>query len=353
LKAFQIKETPMNFRTLTSIRLDRWVWALVLAAWAGVVFIQAQAPQPDGAGIEPGKLPARWDTGGPKCMELPEWQVHEYNEDFYILRESGCVHYEKPFLYLIFGKDKAMLMDTGAGTTELAIFVDQVIARWLKRKGRQNIPLMVMHSHGHRDHIARDSQFSNRPGVEFVPAEIPAVQKAFGIETWPTSIGKIDLGERVIDVVPIPGHHPVAVALYDRRTAVFMPGDNVYPRRLYVTDWAAFVASTQRMVDFTQGRLISHMLGCHIEQSKTPYLEYSIGSIFQPDEHVLELTRGDLLELNGALKELGSTPKRLALANMTIYPILDDATRQEMQKKRLETETKQREKMFAQPSGGL
>ena len=57
--------------------------------------------------------------------------------------------------------------------------------------------------------------------------------------------------------------------------------------------------------------------------------------------------------MNGALKELGSTPKRLALANMTIYPILDDATRQEMQKKRLETETKQREKMFAQPSGGL
>src|SRR5690348_8282799 len=108
----------MNFRTFTSLRWDRWVWATVVVAWAGVVFIQAQAPQPDGAGIEPGKLPARWETGGPKCMELPEWQVHEYNEDFYILRESGCVHYEKPFLYLIFGKDKAMLMDTGAGTTE-------------------------------------------------------------------------------------------------------------------------------------------------------------------------------------------------------------------------------------------
>jgi hydroxyacylglutathione hydrolase len=104
------------------------------------------------------------------------------------------------------------------------------------------------------------------------------------------------------------------------------------------------------MVDFTQGRLISHMLGCHIEQAKTPYLEYSIGSIFQPDEHVLELTRGDLLELNGALKELGSTPKRLALANMTIYPILDDATRTEMQKKRLETETRQRGTMYAQPA---
>ena len=42
-------------------------------------------------------------------MEVPDWQVHEYNADFYILRESGCTNYEKPFLYLIFGKDKALL----------------------------------------------------------------------------------------------------------------------------------------------------------------------------------------------------------------------------------------------------
>jgi len=36
-------------------------------------------------------------------MEVPDWQVHEYNADFYIIRESGCTHYEKPFIYLIFG----------------------------------------------------------------------------------------------------------------------------------------------------------------------------------------------------------------------------------------------------------
>lgn len=326
------------------------LWALVGLAWAGALFLPGQAPQPDGAGVVPGVLPRAWPTGGPRCMEQPEWRVHEYNEDFYILRESGCVHYEKPFLYLIFGDDKAMLMDTGAGTTELASFVDGIVAKWLARKKRSDIKLMVMHSHGHRDHVARDSQFKNRPGVEFVPAEIPDVQKAFGIGKWPEEIGKIDLGNRLIDVIPIPGHHPVAVGLYDRRTAVLMTGDNVYPGRLYITDWDAFAKSTQRLVDFTQGRIVSHVLGCHIEQSATPYLEFPIGSIFQPNEHILELSRGQLLELNEAVIGLKGKPTRLALRDMTLYPA-DEKVWEELRKKRLEVETEQRQKQWNQNTG--
>lgn len=327
------------------------LWALVALAWCGALFLPGQAPQPDGAGVVPGALPRAWPTGGPRCMELPEWRVHEYNEDFYILRESGCVHYEKPFLYLIFGDDKAMLMDTGAGTTELASFVDGIVAKWLARKQRSDIKLMVMHSHGHRDHVARDSQFKNRPGVEFIPAEIPEVQNAFGIGQWPGDIGKIDLGGRVIDVIPIPGHHPVAVGLYDRRTAVLMTGDNVYPGRLYISDWDAFAQSTQRLVDFTQGRIVSHVLGCHIEQSATPYLEFPIGSIFQPNEHVLELSRGHLLELNDALGGLKGKPTRLALRDMTLYPT-DEKVWEELRRKRLEVETEQRQRQWRQRSPG-
>ena len=56
----------------------------------------------------------------PQCIEVPDWQIHQYNEDFYILRQSGCTHYEKPFLYLLFGKDKALLEDTGAGKSDAA-----------------------------------------------------------------------------------------------------------------------------------------------------------------------------------------------------------------------------------------
>ena len=46
------------------------------------------------------------------------------NQDLCIFRESGCASYEKPFLYLLFGKEKALLLDTGAGKTEGARLVD-------------------------------------------------------------------------------------------------------------------------------------------------------------------------------------------------------------------------------------
>ncbi len=70
----------------------------------------------DGIGLQPGTVPEGWKTGGPSCLEVPNWQIKRYNEDFYILRESGCINPEKPFLYLIFGDKKALLEDTGVGT---------------------------------------------------------------------------------------------------------------------------------------------------------------------------------------------------------------------------------------------
>ena len=67
--------------------------------------MSAQLPEPDGGTIERGTLPAHWLSQGLKCMEIPEWQVHEYNPNFFILRQSPCTDYEKPFVFLFFGKD--------------------------------------------------------------------------------------------------------------------------------------------------------------------------------------------------------------------------------------------------------
>src|SRR5262249_437469 len=106
MKSFQIWESRFLFRSFVVVV---GVWALLATS------LSAQVPQPDGGGVRPGVLPKAWLLGGPKCIEIPEFQVHEYNEDFYILRQSGCSNYEKPFLFLMFGKEKALLLDTGAG----------------------------------------------------------------------------------------------------------------------------------------------------------------------------------------------------------------------------------------------
>ena len=132
----------------------------------------AQASQPNGGGVRAGTLPSKWITGGPNCIEVPDWQVHAYNEDFYILRQSGCVSYEKPFLYLLFGKEKALLVDTGAPPSDAARVVDEVIAKWLKVKNRPSIQLIVAHSHSHGDHVAGDAGFKGLPNTTLVPLTV-------------------------------------------------------------------------------------------------------------------------------------------------------------------------------------
>jgi len=268
----------------------------------------------------PGTLPSQWITGGSNCIEVPNWQIHQYNEDFYILRESGCTNYEKPFLYLLFGKDRAMLEDTGAGKSDAAVVVSEVIAKWLALKGRTSIPLVVAHSHSHGDHIAGDAGFRGMPNVSMVPLTVDGAREFFGIDKWPDGIGHIDLGARILDVIPIPGHDALSIAFYDRETGVLLTGDSLYPGRLYVRDFPEFARSTARLVAFTRGKIVAHVLGTHIEQSLTPYKDYPVGTKYQPEEHALALSRGHLLELQEALEGMKEKPVRLALRDFTIWP---------------------------------
>lgn len=255
--------------------------------------------------VRPGVLPAAWSSGSPNCSRWsPEFQFHAYNPDFYILRESGCVNDEKPFLYLLFGKEKAILFDTGAGSAEVTGkpnvigAVRTVMFAWLLRNHRKSIPLVVSHLHSHGDHTYGDSQFAGQPGFTLVPnGSVSALQAAFGITNWPTSIAAYDLGDRVLDIVPIPGHDTTSIAVYDRQTGVLLTGDTMYPGRIYVNgDPNIFAASIQRLVDFTSDKIITHVLGTHIEQ-KAPYADYPVGTTWVPYEAPLALTRGHLLEL--------------------------------------------------------
>jgi hydroxyacylglutathione hydrolase len=281
----------------------------------------AQAPQPDGAGLERGTLSARWSETGDACATQPDFSLHEYNPDFFILRQSGCTNYEKPFLYLIFGDGQALLLDSGAKGANVADAVAAALERWAKAHNRPPPKLIVAHSHAHGDHIAGDAMLAALPGVTMVGTTPEAVQQFFALRNWPDSTATFNLGGRLLDVIPIPGHERASIAIYDRRTGILLTGDTMYPGRLYVADGAAFAKSVRRLVDFTRDIPVAHVLGAHIEEARTPFLDYPIGTRFQPDEHVLELSRGHLLELNDALERMGSVVVRRAMADFTVWPV--------------------------------
>jgi glyoxylase-like metal-dependent hydrolase (beta-lactamase superfamily II) len=246
------------------------------------------------------------------------FHVHEYNADLLIVRQAGCTNFEKPFIYLLFGREKALLIDTGATGADVSIVVREILAA---RKNRASTNLVVIHSHGHGDHTAGDAPLKAMAGVTFVEATVPVLQQFFGIKAWPTEIVSYDLGDRVVDVVPIPGHQPASIAVYDRRTGILFTGDTVYPGRLYVRDAAAFRESIERLVTFTKSRPVSHVLGAHIENMSTPYLDYPEGTKYQPEEHALELGRAHILELRDGLEAMQGKIERRRFRDFTIWPV--------------------------------
>lgn len=276
---------------------------------------------------EPGTFPERWISGGPDCGEEPAIQIHVYNRDFYILRQSLCTSFEAPFMYLIFGRDKALLLDTGVGNLSIQEAVADVIESWLASYGLSSIDLVVVHTHGHSDHTGGDTQFTGQPNTTLVPASVAELQAFFGIANWPTEIVSYDLGGRILDVIPIPGHHASHIALYDRRTQLLLTGDTLYPGRLYVLgavsqgQWPIYQTSIQRLVDFTATHPVQFVLGAHIEMTSVAKEQLAFRSTHHPNEHPLQLSHEHLLELNLAVIEMGGTPQRQTHDHFVIFPL--------------------------------
>jgi hydroxyacylglutathione hydrolase len=271
----------------------------------------------------PGVFPANWIHGCSPCSGCPDppIQVHQYNENTYILRQSKCTNFEAPFIYLLFGQDKVLMQDTGAGNIQIANAVNGVINQWLAAHKQASIQLIVTHSHGHSDHVAGDSQFIGQPNTTVVGITQTAVRNFFGITTWPTQIVTYDLGgERILDVIPIPGHQNAHVALYDRQTGILFTGDTLYPGFLFISVWNDYRNSIQRLVDFTQDKPVCWVLGTHIEMTSTPGVVYPYGTAYQPNEHVLQLTKAHLIELNNACQAMGNTPVQQVHNDFIIFP---------------------------------
>ncbi|SDE37606.1 MBL fold metallo-hydrolase [Glycomyces harbinensis] len=259
-------------------------------------------------------LDAAWHAGwpSPKHDPAPEIQSHRAEEHTVIMRQNMSVNFEAPFLFLLFGNESALLIDTGA-TPEPEYFplrevVDAHIADWLERHRRSDYRLIVAHTHGHGDHKAADGQFAGRPDTVVVGPDVEAVTEYYGFGDWPNGTREIDLGGRVVDVVPGPGHQMAATVFYDRWTRLLLTGDTFYPGRLYVQDWGAYVDTVDRLVAWCEEHPVSHLLGCHVEMSARPGKDYPRGSTYQPDEAALPMRVSQLTALQQALREIDGKP---------------------------------------------
>jgi glyoxylase-like metal-dependent hydrolase (beta-lactamase superfamily II) len=177
---------------------------------------------------------------------------------------------EEVISYLIIGGDKAVLFDTGMGISN----IQAVVA------GLTKLPVSVVNSHTHNDHVGDNWRFSDVYGMdtdftranargskkdaqaELAPEEICGAlpvgfdakayaTKSFHITRWLHDGDKIDLGGRTLKVIGTPGHTPDAIALLDETNSFLFTGDSFYLGPIYLyrpeTDLDAYVASMQKL----------------------------------------------------------------------------------------------------------
>lgn len=120
--------------------------------------------------------------------------------------------------FVVAGETSAILIDTGAGGVNLRQAVLSLT----------NLPVRIVNTHSHFDHISGNSAFDMRFAH---PMEIASLAKA-GYEALPVSTGNgFDLGGRILQVVGLPGHTPGSIGLWDAQAGVLFAGDVVAKNR--------------------------------------------------------------------------------------------------------------------------
>lgn len=261
-----------------------------------------------------GDLDVRWIHGSPRGTPKtdPPFQVHRYDPHTYVLRQSKTLTAEAPFLYLLFGNDRALLLDTGAVKkaegNPLRETIDGIVETWLAEHPREGYELIVAHTHGHHDHTQGDAQFADRPATTLVDAELSAMQEYFGFTDWPNQIVELDLGGRVLELTGTPGHQRASLTIYDPWSGFLLTADNVLPGRIYAFDFPTFLDSLERTVEFAGTRQITHVMGCHIEMSREPGRDYPAGCTYQPNEVALQMTVEQMIALRDAARSVKNQP---------------------------------------------
>lgn len=270
-------------------------------------------------------LGPRWIHGAPpgRPRTDPPLQVHHVDERTVVLRQSKALTYEAPFLFLLFGADRALLLDTGdvadPERMPLRRLVDALVVDWLARHPRPGYRLVVAHTHAHGDHVAGDVQFAGRPDTDVVGHDLESVRAFFGLTAWPRQVVRLDLGGRLLEVTGCPGHHATSIAVHDPATGFLFTGDTVYPGRLYVQDPRAFRASLDALVHLAETRLVRAVVGCHVEMTRTPGRDYPIGTRYQPVEAPLPMTVAQLRAVRDAAHAAGDRPGVHTLDDVAIW----------------------------------
>ena len=193
-------------------------------------------------------------------------RIEPLDQVTFVLRESPCVDREAPFLFLLIGTERALLVDSG---TQDGVFLAKVVGQKLAETGLGFADLTVAHTHSHLDHRSGDGTLADA-GATVVGPTVGEVREFWDLKAWPEGVASLDLGDRLIEVLPIPGHNENSIVLFDHRTRILLSGDTMIRGKINVTDLTAFRQSVARLSRFIDGVDPRVVLGGHLERDNLP-----------------------------------------------------------------------------------
>lgn len=184
--------------------------------------------------------------------------IEKIDDTTFTISEYG--HWEKVHSYLLIGSEFALLIDTGLGIGNIKSEIDKLTT----------LPIKVITTHAHWDHIGGHSMFNNiyvheedaewlRNGLP-IPLEVvksnvmrepfsKTLPKEFDINNYNIYTNQnintlkdndiIDIGLREVKILHTPGHSPGHICIFEEERGYLYTGDLIYLGTLY-----AFYPST-------------------------------------------------------------------------------------------------------------
>jgi glyoxylase-like metal-dependent hydrolase (beta-lactamase superfamily II) len=194
-----------------------------------------------------------------------------------LIWERQIKPYYRANMWHVRGRDRSVLIDTGFGLVSLVESVPE-----LREAG-----LLALGTHSHCDHVGGHHEFGCRAihvdeaGILAAPTRDNTVAtpyvvddmfegatpawfdaRTYAVKAAPATQvlvhgDVIDLGDRALEVIHLPGHSPGSVAFWDARNGVLFSGDVVHDGpvgigtlSLYHTDHDVFLASVEGLRDW-------------------------------------------------------------------------------------------------------
>lgn len=125
--------------------------------------------------------------------------------------------------FLLTGAEKALLIDSGANTPNAKEIVEDIT----------KLPVMLLNTHADPDHVSGNSSFDS---FYMSPDDEEYYRANGGLGTIiPVKDGEIiNLGNRPLKIITMPGHTPGSIAVLDINNRVLIGGDIIQDGNIYM-----------------------------------------------------------------------------------------------------------------------